>query len=749
MTRRIVATIRTHPWAAFFVALYLVLGVVFSVVNPIHEATDEVRHYRYVRYIADYGQLPVQSGGEGNAQAHHPPLYYATAALASLWVHPADPLYEPPHNPVWGFRYWEIGTDNKNMYLHGPDEAWPYRDASLAAHLARWVTLLWGAGTVALTYAIARLLAPDRPAVPAMACALVALNPMFLYLGGAVNNDVPAGLVGAAILYAALLVVRDGLSTRGIVTLGVLYGAGLLVKFNLLAMLAVVEVALVLAAFLGDEGRKWRAFVRANAVILGLAVLIAGWWYARNVVLYGEPTGFLRLTEIWGVRDPRAGVTLAGRELRYAWTTLWGRFGYGQIPLPDTLYDAVGVLCGVGVAGLLGVLVRAWVSKGKSPGGVQWRMAILPITSVLINLAVLYAYITVSPAGAMGRFFFPGLPAFAVLVALGLIVPLPGRVQAAASGLVGAGMLAFVLVALLGYLAPAYALPAQADPPSDPLNIPVGDVARILDYRVSPVTLRAGQHLDVTVTWEVLKPTDEPYAVYIHALNKGGALIAQRDTYTGLGNYPSNWWRPGHVFTETYRLFLPETAYAPEKGAVYIGLYNPEAGRLPIDHPDAEDEALRLAGIVVEADPDAEYPNPLFINWDNRFALVGYKIKRRVLQPGMNVKVVLYWQALDPPQDEDYYVFLHVVKGWEAKLASFDGAPVGPDVRTSEWVPGEVYEDVRKLKLPEDTPPGFYELELGWFSGTDGERLNIIAEDGHIVDSWLLLNTIRVLPAEE
>ncbi len=82
------------------------------------------------------------------------------------------------------------------------------------------------------------------------------------------------------------------------------------------------------------------------------------------MVLYGEPTGIERLTELWGVRDPRDSFGLAVSELPYAWTSLWGRFGYGQIPLPAWMYAALfGVLL-VAVAGY----VRAGVQGSRGAG---------------------------------------------------------------------------------------------------------------------------------------------------------------------------------------------------------------------------------------------------------------------------------------------------------------------------------------------------------------------------------------------
>jgi hypothetical protein len=739
----------TDSWALLMVLACIVVSVLFSIINPIHEATDELRHYRYIRTITDNGQLPVQSGDAGNSQAHHPPLYYASAALVSWWVHPVDSFSDPLGNPHFAYRNWEVGTDNKNLYLHGPDEAWPYQDNTLAAHLARWVTVLWGAAAVWLTIAIARVFIPERPAVAIAAASLIAFNPMFAYLSGAINNDVPAALVGAAITLMSLLVIRDGITTKRVVVLGVLYGLANLVKFNLIAMLSVIVLALVLSMLNnGDRRIQWRELLRANGIILGITALVAGWWYARNTILYGEPTGFLKLTEIWGVRDPSAGVNLAGRELAYAWTSLWARFGYGQIPVPTIFYSITAVLTVAGIIGLVVFLARSrrMSANDDSPfSRKQWAMLWVLLLVVTVNFAVLYAYILVSPAGAMGRFFFPGLSAFVVLIAAGLLTLLPAMGQRVVAGGLTAGMLAYVMATLFGYLVPAYALPAQASAPDDPLDIRFGDVARIIDYSVSPESIRPGEAVDVTVTWEVLHPTDQPHQVFIHLISQQGAMVAQRDTYTGLGNYPSQWWVPGHIFTETYRVYVPDTAISPDDVVVRIGLSNPDEGVITVLDKGKPKDRIKLADITIDADPEAEYPSQTYVNWDDRFALVGYSIEPRALLPGGEFVVTLYWKALNPPQEDDYKVFLHVMEGWELQWAANDGNPVWANESTRSWVVGEVYRDERSVRLSKDIPPGNYTIELGWFADASGKRLNIIADDGHIIDNWLSLNSIRVL----
>ena len=337
-------------------ALFLAVGFAYSAINPLHEATDELRHYRFVQHLIQRRALPVQ-GEAGDltctVQGHHPPLYYATAALATFWIDTGrDVCYQPPVNPFWAYRYWEVGTDNKNQYLHGADEAFPWRGEALAAHLARAVNLLFGALTVWLTWATARVIWPDRPALAAGSAAFVAFNPMFLYMAAAINNDVVAAAAGAAVVYACVRLLRDerGLSWRWGVWLGLLYGLALMSKFNLAAILVVIEAAVTWVAW---RRGQWRQWLLVNLLIAGVAALLAGWWFARNQILYGEPTGFEKLTELWGARDPRESFWLAVSELPYAWTSLWGRFGYGQIPLPSWIYGALFAVLLSAIAGYL------------------------------------------------------------------------------------------------------------------------------------------------------------------------------------------------------------------------------------------------------------------------------------------------------------------------------------------------------------------------------------------------------------
>jgi hypothetical protein len=126
MMKRSISAIQSNRLFTLILVGYLVLAVGFSVVNPIYESTDELHHFRYVRYIQEFHALPEQRADQPRIQAHHPPLYYLIAALVTAPIPSDQPaLYEPVSNPYYGYRYWEINNDNKNRYLHGPDEQWP------------------------------------------------------------------------------------------------------------------------------------------------------------------------------------------------------------------------------------------------------------------------------------------------------------------------------------------------------------------------------------------------------------------------------------------------------------------------------------------------------------------------------------------------------------------------------------------------------------------------------------------------
>jgi 4-amino-4-deoxy-L-arabinose transferase-like glycosyltransferase len=746
---------------AVILVAYLVLALAYSLANPLYESTDELRHVRYARHICAYRDLPVQRAGAPRAQSHHPPLYYALGALVSCWVPVEQEVYyQPPENPFWAYRYWEVSSDNKNQYVHGPDEDLPFRGIALVVYLVRWMTILIGAGAVWLTHRVGLEVFPKQPVLALGGAALVAFNPQFLYLSGAVNNDTLATFLGAAVLLACARLIREGPSLRSDVTLGILMGLSLLTKFHLLALLAPVAVAYLLAAW---PSRDWRAALRAVLVILGLAALLSGWWFVRNWRLYGEPTGMSRLNQLWAGRSAEGNWWVISQKWPYLWSSLWGRFGYGQVPLPPPVYQGLLAFSLVAIAGYLfvpSVVVPASIRsrfgvEAPSTQSVRTRtstLSLLPLLAVTVVFvsAVAY-YMLIQPAGAMGRFLFPALPAMAVLLIGGLSRFLPRRLNWITAGAVTGAMAALALYALVGVLVPAFAAPqplSQAEIESIPhrLDNPSGvefeGKAQLLGYQITRWQIDPDDTVEITLYWRALARTDQNLVVFVHFLSDAGTMIAQRDTYPGLGRYPTAAWDPGSVFADTYRVHIPDTAYAPDEGYVQVGLYYPDGPRLKT--ADGRD-AVQLTRILVR--PRAgDIPNPMYVNFGDKLALIGYTLDQRVARPGETIRLTLYWRALNP-MAVNYKLFVHVLGEDNQIWANSDSPLTDRAVCTNRWEPGATVKEERELTLVEATPPDFYDIELGLRASEEG-RLHILADDGRRVSSRLLLTTVRVLDRE-
>jgi hypothetical protein len=79
--------------------------------------------------------------------------------------------------------------------------------------------------------------------------------------------------------------------------LGLALGAALLAKINALFLAIPAGAALLI------DRRAWRFL----PIIAAVTLAVAGWWFARNVVLYGDLTGTRALYEGWASEQIEPG----------------------------------------------------------------------------------------------------------------------------------------------------------------------------------------------------------------------------------------------------------------------------------------------------------------------------------------------------------------------------------------------------------------------------------------------------------
>ncbi|KAA3653958.1 MAG: hypothetical protein DWQ04_34880 [Chloroflexi bacterium] len=584
---------------------------------------------------------------------------------------------------------------------------------------------------------------------------------MFVDMAGAINNDVLAALSGTAVALACVRLVKDknGLSRRWGVVMGLLYGIALLSKFNLLALGGTIGAA---ATWVAWRRKQWRQWFEVGVIAGLVTLLLSGWWFVRNMILYGEPTGVQRLTEMWGVRDPSESWGLAFYELKPTWTSLWGRFGYGQIPLPEGIY--IGLMWVIGI-GLLGLLVPVVLRRQDEMKQIGMPLLVLILNAVL-GFVVVFYYLLISPAGAMGRFFYPALSSLSILAFYGLsrwLTLIPQRqkspnLQSSISLLAiltNLGMAILTIVALWGYLAPAYGRPEAFEAETavpNPTDAQFDSFVMLRGYEVRETSLLAGGPLDIDLYWEVLEPPPGDFLMFVHLIdNETGVMVAQRDTHPGLGRFPSSTWQAGDRFVDSIRLWLPDTTYAPATATLSIGLYARNAYRLLITDAAGSPigDALKLSEVALAPTPSTEfglqYPNPQSHNFAGIAQFLGYEYGQRALYPGEALQINTTWQALqDAPGDYKIQFILRDEMG--VQVVSKKGRPQNNEMPTTEWVQGQIVTDSQLMAIPDDLEPGSYQIELRLFNNDTKQGEPLLDEDGHNLNNHLLLASIRIRP---
>jgi hypothetical protein len=795
------ALIQEHKAIALILTGFIVLGTIYSVVTPLFEASDELWHYPFIKHLADGGGLPVQDPGieqPWRQEGSQPPLYYALGALATFWIDTSDLTEVRWLNP-----HADIGVEtadgNLNMVIHSGRESFPYRGTALAVHIVRFLSVLMGAITMLCTYLIALEVFPEQKTLAAGAAAFNAFVPMFLFISGSVNNDNLTVLLCSLTLLILVRLVRGGRPQSQIPNtqhsiphwssvighsslLGLVIGLGALSKASALGLIPLTALGLALSAWQSQAEsvlHRLARFFGSFATVLAVSFAVAGWWYLRNWLLYRDPLGLNTFVAIVGPRLPQPTLRQLLGEREGFVKTFWGLFGGVNVAMEPAAYWMLNALAILGLVGLMIALGRALfsrftfhVSKDNSSlitdhqSLITDHWSLITCYSLLILLAwpialflALIRWTTMTKA-SQGRLLFPAISAISILLSLGWSQWVPRRHQKWLLGIVGGLMFALAAIAPFRYIAPAYARPvlskvegpvllSEAGIEEIPhrLDVTFGDKARLLGYEAGDEETKPGQSVKVTLFWQSLAEMDRDYTVFVHLLDENDLVIAQRDTYPGLGTYPTRLWRVGDAFADRYVLNLSPTVFAPCMGRFEVGLYDFASGeRLMAVGPDGQPmgDNVRFHQIAVLPREDSPVPNPVDFDFEGQIALAGYDLDRRTARTGETIHLTLYWRAL-AKLEEDYTVFTHVLGEEDRLWAQMDSQPQGGAAPTSSWQVGQVIEDHYNLAVKPDTPPDVYDIEVGLYLAATGQRLGVLDEGGRLWDNRVLLSKVRVV----
>jgi hypothetical protein len=733
-------------------------GLIYDQATPIFEASDEAWHYGVVRELASGRGLPLQRVGELTTyrqEGSQPPLYHALGAALTFWVPDAEALRQSDYNP-----FAQVGVPgtyhNVNMVRHTQAEGFPYRGLPLAVHLLRWFSLLLGCGTVALTYLLAQAIFPGRPGLALLAGAFSAFNPMLVFISASVNNDNGIWLLSSLLIYVLVLAAKHGsdaeptserLLQPGALpwTLGVLLGLAILTKLSGLVLAPVVALFLLWRA--RREG-NWIRFWSDGIIVAFCVLLLSGWWFYRNWVLYDELLGSRTMAQIYGfARSDPVSLPVLMLEWRGWWYSLWGVFGAFNVIPGKWVYALFTALVVLSIGG--GVRVF-WSRRGAVPP-VPTEVRLAHGLSVLFIALTLVGniYWSLRQHALQGRLALGAVAAMSTYLAAGVII-LAGnsREQLIARFMAAALFIVSLMVAIL-YIAPRYRPlnpMMETDLPADIImaGAVFDDEIELLGYSTTDEVHQPGETMQVTLYWRGRSQIDSDYNLALNVHGRGMENIAKLDTWPGGGLLPTGDWIPGAVYADTYLIPLSGNASAPTLLRLDVSFWGDLLDeRLSVSANGFAIDSLMLhAGRLLPSVPVQEAAQ---IKNGSTFApgvlLAGHTVSS---QEDAETRFTVFWRA-EQSLGTDWTFFVHMLNAAGEIVAQADGPPLNGDWPTTAWEPGHLVRDARRLAYGSTLPQGEYSVVVGLYDPVSGVRAAAVAPDGSEWTDWAVpLLTIRV-----
>lgn len=268
--------------------------------------SDEPSHFQIVQYYAAHWRIPTLGEPGVSHEGQMGPIYYTLAALLYKLL---APLSE-----------------------------------SIAFYAIRAVGLTLIPAYIFFCYRIALRLLPSRPDIAKLVTLSLATNATVLAMASSLQNDILT-MVFSAWAADLLLQLLDlpTMPTASIFRLGAIVALAVLTKAS--ALFLVPGCITCLAIYAKD--RK----VASIATFTLTFILLAGWWFLRNYLLYGDISAQRGLRE-HGYTNAPLPLTL---NLRSLWNFAWVANAYYWVP--TEYFRAI-----VHAPGWLRVVAVAWTS---------------------------------------------------------------------------------------------------------------------------------------------------------------------------------------------------------------------------------------------------------------------------------------------------------------------------------------------------------------------------------------------------
>jgi hypothetical protein len=419
---------RTAAWLFAIAALNFAC---WALISPPFQAPDEVDHFAYTQSLVQRGEAPSRNPASPLAR-------WSSAETLAL----EDTSFFSDHQvgdtrPPWTSRQQSVyraqaathpssadGGGNETAATHGAIYYAALAPAYLLASsspfsqltLMRLTSALIGALTVVFAFLMARELAPGRPWLGVLAALLVAYQPMYGFISGAVNNDVGVNAGAAALQLLLIMMLRRGVTLRlGLLTGGLLIALPI-VKGTAYSLYPVAVIALL--ATLWRHRRRsdipgWVALVAAAVAVrelsehlgsvfrssaTGGAAAPVGAESATGAVSAAAAHPLDYLSYLWQALLPRLPfMTRHFQTTHFAGFVIfvergWGAFGWYDVLYPHRFYYII-------LAAMIAVPILGLIAIWR-----EWTF----VRAHLLELAILVLMPLAVFAGFEGAFYTPG-----------------------------------------------------------------------------------------------------------------------------------------------------------------------------------------------------------------------------------------------------------------------------------------------------------------------------------------------------
>ena len=554
---------------------------------------------------------------------------------------------------------------------------------------ARFLTILAGIVTVAMTCLLARTIFPRRSDIFLVATFLAAINPYLIWdaQDAYMYSLLTAFAIASWILFLRVMKPNAARSTWA----GYIVVSALALYLHYLAALILLAQGIAWLFLIARREVQRRTIVQWIGAQFAIVILFLPWFILALPLVASFKSDFLGASSL---------TEMLGRSLA-AFSV--GRVDSRLMPLmidPTVGYPLSIVFLAIFLLGLL---------QGKADGQARIVLAI----SIIAPLTALLLFSTFRFPLFDERYVLYLIPLFILLVARGFSVARDGQ----GSRWMTVGAMCIVVIASGYSLNNYFHVPAFAKSPD------WHGFMQQLFIDAKPGDLLLQNYPDPALPYYLQNRMPR---VLLPRSSSATAAEVDADLNRLTNKYTRIWFQPApHAEWDTEGL----VATWLERHARLMNTYAFRGVQL--------DSYLPIAEALHQAEPiDAIF--------SNHIRLLAYDTDATTAHSGHSLPLTLYWQVLEPVE-RDTTVFVHLYDASGNLQSQQDNQPVHGTYPFSQWRVGETVVDSYILQIPPDARGGMYSLAVGMYDSQSQVRL-LITSQTTLPSDRLMLKSLEVTP---